>query len=157
MRKIVTLLSLFVFIASSAKAQTLSFSQALIVSSSVETVPNDKVWKLTSAYGEYEGCAGYFNNDYNGLRYKQAILTDFFVNGVKINVVRENLFNNSVAHFSLNTCSGSSSTSNQNWNYAIGNRSASPVIFPMWIPAGTTVNTGGSTVKLSVLEFNVIP
>jgi hypothetical protein len=138
-------------------SQTLTFSRAIIVSNSVETVPAGKVWKLTSAYGEYQACAGYFNIDYNAYRYKQAIMTDFYINGVKITVERVNIYDNSVPHFSNNICTTGSSSSNQNWNYTVGNRSASPVIFPMWVPSGTTVNTGASTVKLSALEFNIVP
>jgi hypothetical protein len=76
--KLLASISIMVF-SFTAPAQTLTFSQALILGDTPSTVPENKVWKISSAYGVADGCLGNFNTDYGAIRYKITNSTAFQV------------------------------------------------------------------------------
>ncbi|MCC6601426.1 MAG: hypothetical protein IT223_12250 [Crocinitomicaceae bacterium] len=156
MKKTISTLSFLFLIGLTAFSQSLTFGSALIISNTPSTVPTGKVWKITGAFGIGEGCIGNYNSAYGTIRYKKTNYTAFFVDGTEVPV---EFFLKSIEHYGASDCTGSSSTGDQ--SYFLSNASWSKVpsttVFPMWVPAGTVVNTNGSTVKISVLEFNVVP
>jgi hypothetical protein len=111
-------------------AQSLQFSQVILVSSTQQVVPAGKVWKVESYWKantfltsstNYNTCT---SNDYH---------SPFMVNGNIYYVLR----GVTTGYSALYTC--------------VGNE------FPLWLPAGTTLKTICSCDFLSVIEFTVIP
>jgi hypothetical protein len=118
------------FTINNSKAQSLQFSQVMLVSSTQLTVPVGKVWKVESYWKantfltsntNYTTCT---SNDYH---------SPFVVNGNIYYVLR----GVTTGYSALYTC--------------VGNE------FPLWLPAGTTLKTICSCDFLSVIEFTVIP
>jgi hypothetical protein len=173
MKKTIGIASL-VLIAACAMAQgNLQFNQALIISGTApQTVPADKVWKVTSMYGSEfvlnQCVTNAAVNNWLGLRClpllqagegSRSTRVSYFIAQLTVNgtqVVSE-LTGMPVAGSVANdaTCSNTSWATNQNLSCA--NRTMNPNLLPMWLPAGTTVATNASTVFASVIEFNVVP
>lgn len=142
-----------------AEAQyNLTFSRALIVSDQVQTVPEGKVWKVTSVYGTvFDYCVnmqtsfGILNATNSSRNDSRVNLTAFDVNGVRIY--------SSVEHKQLMWWTTASGCTSSGVNYSAEFKNTivppNPNILPMWIPAQTTVNTIASNVFLSVLEFDL--
>lgn len=105
---------------------TLQFNQVLMVST-VDTVPANKVWKVTSALStsQLHNCCS------NG-----ATSTSMLVNGNTIYI--------SGRSYSDNAGEG---------NQSFGDYTSMPV----WLPAQTSLAAGANTLSLSVIEFNVLP
>lgn len=130
----------------------LKFSRAIIVGSGEQTVPNDAVWKVTSIYGEEInfcvptdcwGSGTYF--------YGKGIVSGIYVNSILIpSSIRGFKSANNVG-FINNTCTGTNSTSSSYDNCP--NKTSDPNILPLWLPAGTTLKSGGPNTFVSVLEF----
>lgn len=97
-------------LANNIHGQTLQFSQVLLVSST-QTVPANKVWKVESVMPINQ----------------TSIYHQIVVNSTTIIVGTTNY-------------SGS-------WFHA----------FPMWLPAGTTLATGTTVFRISVVEFTIVP
>ncbi|MCC6599193.1 MAG: hypothetical protein IT223_00800, partial [Crocinitomicaceae bacterium] len=132
-------------------------------------------WKATSIYGaeftanqcitaasqfdwlgikcnNYFSNPSYINNHSVSLSYFATVM---IVNGVRIvNELSGMPSSGAIIKYSLN-CSGSDNYTNQSFSCA--NRGVNPNLMPMWIPAGTTVKTGGPNTFISVIEFNIIP
>lgn len=149
----------------------LQFNQALIIAGSTpQTVPDGKVWKITSVYGTefvLNQCVSNAPaNNWLGLRCisqlqgseggRSAMVsyftTQLLVNGTRVvseltGLGTQTLWDNA-------TCASSSWT---NQNLACANRTTNPNMLPMWLPENTTVATNAATVFASVLEFNVVP
>ena len=146
------------------KAQgSLQFSRALIVSSSLETVPAGKVWKITSLYGEDYGSGSCVQ--FGTYYYDYILQAGYKING---NLVGVQYGTASNCQIRTGSCSGTLINGGQpcnssGWVDRVNNAQGNTTIedmnasLPMWIPAGTTVQTLGSTSFLSVLEFNIIP
>jgi hypothetical protein len=115
----------------------LQFNKVKLVSS-VDTVTYGKVWKVESA--AYNGGEPFSNSttwsNYTGsgnvIRGFEGIMK-FIVNGNTI-IIASNLSISNIYLSSVN-------------NY----------IFPMWLPAGTTLEASTNVVYLNVIEFNIIP
>ncbi|MCC6600136.1 MAG: hypothetical protein IT223_05630 [Crocinitomicaceae bacterium] len=179
MRNFLTIFSLLVFFliltVRPAAQGTLQFSQALIVTTS-QTVPTGKVWKVTSLYGSEDiigecvslntpplttsvanrlRCA-YKNNTWKWIvvDYSASL---FKVNGTPIASQITGLGDGiGLSNWTGTTCGDGSNTS-RTANWSCANLDSDPNIFPMWLPAGTTLESGGSKTFVSVLEFNIIP
>jgi len=118
MKKIIIFTTLlFCGLAFTANSQTLEFSQVLLVSS-LDTVPQGKVWKLESALTD---CTTHCS-------------ASIIVNNVNIYTY---VYNASVPGYSTKTAAAHNPTS-----------------FPIWLPAGTTLNIGSNVQYISVIEFN---
>ena len=124
---------LFAFVVSlfslgnTSQAQSLQFSQVLLVTSS-QTVPANKVWKVES----YTPSAVYAIH--SGTPQTHAIL----VNNLSRIVGMTAGFN------------GNHSSSSVHDAYSFKS-------FPMWLPAGTTLAVSTGVSQLSVIEFTVVP
>jgi hypothetical protein len=131
--KHVILFSLAVFVSyfNSAAQGSLQFNQVKMVTSS-ETIPSGKVWKIISApyKNDQIGSAGSYTPSNPGVEFVQSMLINSEV--VYIQAIR--FYDGSWRNFTGPTCQ-----------------------FPLWLPAGTTVQASTGVRFLSVLEFNVIP
>lgn len=152
--------------------QSLEFSQGLIIDNNVQTVPAGKIWKVTGIYGEeyrYNECVdvsptsvhelnrvrcAYTSSTWFNARMSYSI-AQMTVNGVAIPCRINGLGDQSYTFYTGANCSGSSTGINR--TYSCGNLASDPNLFPMWLPAGTTVATGGPNTFASVIEFNIIP
>ncbi|MCC6600126.1 MAG: hypothetical protein IT223_05580 [Crocinitomicaceae bacterium] len=147
-------------------AQTLQYSQALIVSNTMQTVPAGKVWKVTSVYGDsfmcvspatpyVDGGSSFFNT-----KYASYVGSGFKVNGNPVFSFRTWRGNTSspltsIRIFNDNACTDEySSYTRSASTYDI---SPNPNLFPLWIPENSTLQSNASTIFVSVLEFTVVP
>lgn len=156
MKKIFTISLIFcltvLFFNTEIKAQTptydLKFSRALIVGSSQQIVPDNTVWKVTSIYGEeINVCINVAC--YSSSLYAKGIVSGMYVNSILIpSTIRG--FSSSQERFSSSNCStGSYCCSDLN----CANKTSDPNILPMWLPATTTLKSGGPNTFVSVIEF----
>lgn len=139
----------------SALAQgTLQFGQAKIVSS-IQTVPAGKVWKVTSVYGQDQPCVFLYSGSYQ--YHGKYITAGFRINGVAIYS-----YKNWIQQLYEPGCT--TKITGVTWQTIadlttvdLTNVPNNGNIFPMWLPAGTTLEGLGPNTFLSVIEFNIIP
>ncbi|MEI6765572.1 MAG: hypothetical protein WCM76_08015 [Bacteroidota bacterium] len=155
MKKIPALFSLIILLAVCIKADaqgTLQFSQVIIVGSTLQTVPSGKVWKAEAIFGEQiNACmpVDCFASSY----YAKGIATGMYVNGMLIpSSIRG--YKSSHTLYTDNICT---SSAGGGYDLTCANKAPDPNILPMWLPAGTTLKSLGTTSFISVVEFNVIP
>jgi hypothetical protein len=119
MKKIIFITLLFCGLAFTAQSQSLTYSKVILVSS-LDTVPQGKVWKITSflASGNWMSSAG--SNSANSVN----VIID---GSTRFLAVSKNQ-----AHYSQ-----------QNSNAP----------FPIWLPAGTTLEPSTNCGSLSIIEF----
>lgn len=142
---------------------SLQFNQAKLVGSTIETVPTGKVWKIMSLYGEdfSAGSCVQFGSYF----YDKILMAGYKING---NLVGVQYGTGSGCYIRNSSCTGSLVNGGQacnssgwvdNVNNAQGNVKIATMnaSLPLFVPAGTTVQTLGGTTFLSVIEFNIIP
>ena len=138
----------------------LQYNQTKIVGNSSETVPAGKVWKMSSVYGTDRVCvlgiAEYSGNSYYSTNnYRVAYVGGgFSVNGNVIFSERKWDLSTTTAIniYSDAGCTAKYTTDSKGWGaYDV---LPNPNILPMWIPAGSVVQTVSPNVFLSVMEFN---
>jgi hypothetical protein len=115
------------------KSQTLSFSQVMLVSS-VQTVPQGKVWKVENILPAVRPTITNFSG-------QSAVDFTLIINGLNV------FYLSSESRGYL----GSSFTT------GITAVSAGIGASPIWLPAGTTLAAGNNLHGISVIEFNVLP
>ena len=160
----------FIGLLSLGKAQgNLQFNQALLLDSALATVPANKVWKITAVSGsEYRlnecvNVSANSNHELKSARCGQASTTASFIANYSVStfVVNNKKIINSVEGFSpVSTTVYLSNNCTNSWTnntFSCANRATTPNILPMWLPAGTTLMSGGPNTVLSVLEFNILP
>jgi hypothetical protein len=128
MKKIIFITLLFCGLAFTAQSQSLQFSQVLLVSS-LDTVPQGKVWKIVSYLPDNAWIHSSSGN---------ASVTNKEV-GISINS----------SYVALGMYTG---------NYAGGNSAVSGTAetpFPIWLPDGTTLEPSTNCGSLSIIEFTV--
>ena len=108
--------------------QTLSYSQTVLISNAVQTVPANKVWKIESFLPTTTKVTSTFPTAFN-----------MVVNG--------NAY--PVGHSAFGNVSGNNAEA---WSSSMVNTS-----FPFWLPAGSTLAAGTGIGLISVIEFSVIP
>ena len=161
----------FVGLLSLGNAQgNLQFNQALLLDSALATVPANKVWKITAVSGsEYRlnecvNISANSNHELKSARCGFATTTASFIANYSVSafIVNNKRIINSVDGLpsqvsvaSTSNCSNCCSWNNM--NFVCANRATTPNILPMWLPAGTTLRSGGPNTVLSVLEFNIVP
>lgn len=143
----------------------LEFSKALIIGTAKDTVPPDKIWKVTSIYGSdricipssypsYHACSGCANPNY--VAFTGASMA---VNGVSVFSDRKFYLVGSTTQiyiYSNSTCTTEMSSGYQK-GWAAFDINANPNILPMWLPEGTTLQSPSANIFISVLEFSIIP
>lgn len=121
-------------------AQTLSFSQVLLVDNNTVTVPAGKVWKIEAAVS-----SGLSSTSTTGSSSPtpQAVYL-FYINGAQQNCTK----------IQASITGGYSSASNNQSRiyYGVDND-----MFPIWLPAGSSLAAGSGINYLSVIEFNIVP
>ena len=160
----------FIGLLSLGKAQgNLQFNQALLLDSALATVPANKVWKITAVSGsEYRlnecvNISSNSNHELKSARCGWAQTTSSFIANYSVSafIVNNKRIINSVEGLpSQVTVHNVSNCTTGNWsniNFVCANRATTPNILPMWLPAGTTLRSGGPNTVLSVLEFNIVP
>ena len=123
MKKLLFITLLFCVLAFTAQSQSLQFSQVLLVSS-LDTVPQGKVWKIVSYLPSSQWISAGTNSSSS-------------VN-VLINSVESKISQYSMAHVG---------------NGGHGEKETVP--FPIWLPAGTTLEPSTNCGSLSIIEFTV--
>jgi len=148
----ILLLAVTLFTGLTAMSQgNLQFNQALILDNTLQTVPDGKVWKVTAIYGAQEVCVNRNNAENTTWTWRNLYITNFFVNGTEIR-------SQEIDFRSRLWCSSSTCASCiLNWPNDKYDLPANPNIMPFWVPEGATVQSGGSNIFLSALEFNIIP
>lgn len=137
-----TILLLFIAMLTSAQG-TLQFNQVLLVSNVQQTVPAGKIWKVESVMPQsslIRVSDSYYYTPSPG----QASDFVIVVNGYNVFVGKV------TAGVTCGYTGGSSSTS----AVFIGVNEA---LFPMWLPAGTTLQASNNVRYISVIEFNIVP
>jgi len=149
---------------------SLQFNQGLLVDSALVTVPANKIWKITAVTGsEYRlnECIDISANSTHELKSARCgyptttaslignySISLFIVNNRKIVNAVEGFHNNNYSvYYTTSNCTSWNTSS----NFFCANRATTPNILPMWLPAGTTLRSGGPNTLLSVLEFNIVP
>jgi len=151
MKRILVLIFSVLTFGNTEAQNILGFNEVLIITDQVETVPSGKVWKVTGIFGLSDNiCYPYFNANFGTVRYALGFGTGLLVNTVTI--VNQITDRTGSSHFPNPDCTGSGST---NWNPTFPKIEPNPNVFPMWLPAGTTLRTLGPTTFSSVLEFDV--
>jgi hypothetical protein len=146
--------SLFVghFLFQGVHAQgSLQYNQAKIATDQLQTVPANKVWKITAIFGKDEVCrstAPLYNNYWS-----TTLVSGFKLNNVEVLSFRKFL---TTTLYNLNNCTSSAGSCGGGCLNPL-NFESDPNILPIWVPAGATVQTVGPNVFLSVIEFNIIP
>ena len=117
-------------LAKTVQAQTLQFSQVLLVSTT-QTVPANKVWKVE----------GFMPSQSLIAPWGSTVNFSITVNNSQIFVAGE---------FHSHTTNGSGGVAQTGYT-------ASLDFQPLWLPAGTTLAAGTNVFGVSVIEFNVVP
>ncbi|CAB4218703.1 hypothetical protein UFOVP1596_37 [uncultured Caudovirales phage] len=126
------IIAILIFTACAVKGQDLKFGQIILVSSTPDTVPFGKVWKIEKiASASFAVNSAYINSCTADGQDNLKVL----ING-KPYFLNTNLVNGSST--SYQSSSGSSDG-------------------PMWIPAGTIIATKCAASVLSIIEFDVVP
>lgn len=168
--KLGVFLLFFMALLNQGKAQgNLQFNQALLLDSALATVPANKVWKITAVSGsEYRlnecvDISANSNHELKSARCGFAPSTGTFIANYSVSafIVNNKRIINSVEGFSPTSTtvylSGNCTNSWTSSTFSCANRATTPNILPMWLPAGTTLRSGGPNTVLSVLEFNIVP
>ncbi len=143
-KKSMCLLFLFSGIIFCANSQTLQFSKVKLVTSTEETVPAGKVWKI-------EGIGAARVKE---LYHKISSTSSFTpadqqitINGTSISVIQ-----------TVGTGAGIMGYTSTTGTYATSaSYAASATWLPIWLPENTTLKTGTNVEFISVIEFTVLP
>jgi hypothetical protein len=157
---------------------TLQFNRVLLLGNSLETVPAGKVWKVTAGYGieqRINECINYSQGSTHeiGERVRCSFGAGWSTGSFRATYsIRSLIINGQSAPFLIDGfANGSSCSSTQTTNNCTGGTSScfdlsrlscvnlppDPQSLPLWLPAGTTLQTSGPNTHFSVLEFNIIP
>lgn len=122
-------------------AQSLTFSQVLLVDNNTATVPAGKVWKVENM-ATTVGISS--SSTTNTSTATPPTSFTYFLNGTEVSCTR----------FIGGYTSGyNGSSSSQSRAVSGPDRD----IFPFWLPAGSSLATGSNVLYFSVVEFNVVP
>ncbi|MCC6599657.1 MAG: hypothetical protein IT223_03175 [Crocinitomicaceae bacterium] len=159
------LLSLFTLFTLSGLAQgTLQFNQVKLISNTIETVPTGKVWKVTAIYGQKFACWPMSCPGPWPVNSVYSTRSSFKVNGAEVTVFNS-MFNPTAGIFySASNCTGSQSAGSPvtsclaaGYGEYINSVPDRQTTLPLWLPAGTTLQSTDAAITLSLVEFNVIP
>ncbi|MCB9232966.1 MAG: hypothetical protein H6581_14980 [Bacteroidia bacterium] len=117
------------FIQSKASAQTLTFSQVLLISSVQDTVPPGKVWKISGMVADFP---------YNTTTASNCTTAGYAKSAININGNQYYLSGSGIA----------SGTASGLFTLPDG---------PVWLPAGTRFSTVCPGSLVSILEFTITP
>lgn len=134
------------------KAQTLQFSQVKLIST-VETVPANKVWKIESALsGEHRlptsGTSFPTLSRFIKINGSDVCVQEYHTAGLGLG------FNGCCGGGFWMNNTGQSPNSTQTHLVAV---QGEPSKLPIWLPAGSTLETSTRTLSISVIEFNIVP
>lgn len=167
MKTLIIALSLLFFTVSGfSQGFDLQFSRVLTVSSSPQTVPANKVWKVMSLYGKAnDQCTLDPLNIWGGApnEYWSYKAKGFQVNGntvwLQMNEAIFDIKQCSDCNCSNYTTRTWTSTDGTNFKSEVGHQTADDLqsIMPFWMEAGSTLNSLHTDQKISVMEFNLVP
>jgi hypothetical protein len=132
--------TLFLFVAICAASLSISaqgnlqFNQVKLVNS-LSTVPTNKVWKIESVLHG------------NNTQWALGSPTTDCLMSIKLN-------SSDVCISRLHTYATGTGLSN---SAAASESSINCTNFPLWIPAGSTLNIGYNSIYISVIEYNIVP
>jgi hypothetical protein len=145
MKKYFTFICFILFLIKSGNAQNnLQFNQVKLITSTAETVPVGKVWKMENFLPSvplYQDLIRQYNQETDGANRNFAISVNSNTIYLQSNITRE--VGRTGGYWSQDGYATSSS--------------ASVFPSPIWFPAGTTVAASTNIQYISVVEFNIIP
>tara|TARA_B110000211_G_C13750841_1_gene408736 strand:+ start:58 stop:438 length:381 start_codon:yes stop_codon:yes gene_type:complete len=121
MKKIIFITLLFCGLALSAQSQSLTYSKVILLTA-LDTVPQGKVWKVTSYLPDNVWVTLSYPSSYGEL--------NVLINGADAKI----------SHYSHSGSGGGGSLNET-------------VPFPIWLPAGTTLEPSTNCGSLSIIEF----
>lgn len=121
-------------------AQTLSFSQVLLVDNNTVTVPAGKVWKIEAAVSSGLSSSSTTSTSTP----TPQVMYLFYINGAQQNCTK--------IQASVTGGYPGSSNNQSRIYYGVDND-----MFPIWLPAGSSLAAGSGINYLSVIEFNIVP
>ncbi len=142
---------------------TLQFNRVFVVTNVLQTVPAGKVWKVEAVWGTDRICIPCVVNEHltssacTG-RFIDYVGTSFRINGNRVFSERRWFpeFLTSEALYSDAACTSLwSNYTTYGWGFY--NIAANPNILPIWLPAGSTMETDSPQIFISIIEFNVLP
>jgi hypothetical protein len=122
------------------KAQSLTFSQVLLVESSAQTVPPGKVWKVVSCMGDATTSVNYTAGNVTFPPRHYIVM-----NGSNIAVI---------ANIEV---SGTGMLYSGGTYYKWWTMMETCTTMPIWLPESTTLAAGSNVTAISVIEFSVVP
>jgi len=139
-------------VCSGTSAQTLQFSQAILLTSS-QTVPAGKVWKISNMLPSTPLTSGVSGSTSNVSNQTEQLIV---INGNTV------YLGSSHADYSVSILSitdrGGSTVGTGTRPVATANASSQTLLNgAIWLPAGTSVAPGTGVYGLSILEFTVVP
>jgi len=180
MKKTILTFAIISFLGLMSYAQgNLQFSQVKIVSDVQESVPEGKVWKVTSVLGReirLNECVDFSPTSTHEIgkfllcSFSGWVPTDissrftYVIRKLKVNNIdvlaqvssfkecAQNLWESTNCSGTVRSCSYMGAGS-----FSCANMVTDPNLLPMWLPSGTTLQSGGPNTYLTVIEFNVIP
>jgi len=178
MKKSILTLAIFSFFGLMSYAQgNLQFNQVKIVSNVQETVPAGKVWKVTSVLGaelRVNECINFSvgsthelahlrcaRNINSGSRIHSYYIRYIILDSKKINLqvtgFGDTTFGNSNSFANSGNCTGTQDSGSNMVYWSCANIPSDHNVLPIWVPSGTTLQSGGTNTFVSVIEFNIIP
>jgi len=148
----------------SAAQSNLQFSQVKLVSSTLETVPDDMVWKVTAVYGQKFACWPMSCPGSWPVNSLYATRSSYKINGIEVTVFNQMFNPGAGIYYQASNCTGSQSAGgpltnclNAGFGEYINSVPDRQTTLPLWLPAGTTVQSMDAAITLSVIEFAIIP
>ena len=120
---------------------TLEFNQVKLVTSSEETVPGNKVWKIESVLGNSTTTSGFATN------VTPTIPPDHLIHVAE----------NAIAVAAQLELGGGGAYYSESSNRNSWFTKELCTTLPIWLPEGTTLRAGSNVTLISVIEFNIIP
>jgi hypothetical protein len=146
MKKIITIAMLLFSVATYAQGN-LQFNQVKLIST-VQTVPVGKVWKVESMICSGGNTIPVVSNNTATITSSNGHLSNSIFNLTFASMTY--LLNNTVCYVDLNS---QYSISNLGNGVMFKNNS---VNFPIWIPAGTSIEAGINMSFISIIEYNIV-
>lgn len=158
----------------------LQFSRVFTLSNSAQTVPAGKVWKVTAVYGQesrVNECVDFSIGSTHeigtrarcgssGLPSTVSARFNYAIRGIILNNIPV-VF--STTGFSIcpssniyasNNCTSTTNNCtywNSNANWSCVNLANDPNVLPIWLEAGSSIETLGPNTFASVIEFTIMP
>lgn len=180
MKKISSLFSFILFMSVLTAQGGLQFNRVFTLTDQTQTVPANKVWKVTAVFGQetrVNECVDFSSTSTHevgprarcgsaGLPAAVSARFNYSIRGIVLNGINVAF---SLSGFGqcpsssltlTNSCTGTTYGCNYFQNpadWSCVNMPNDPNLLPIWLAAGSTLRTLGPNTFASVIEFNIVP